>query len=299
MFNQAIINMEIKRREFLKTTAVAATGMMLSSYLPGCKSSAISKEVRDNFGLQLYTLRDVLPGDPRGVLKQVASFGYKQVESFEGAKGMFWGMTNKEFKQLMDNLGMKIVSSHCDINKDFDRKAAEAAEIGMNYLICPYLGPQKTADAFKKFAETFNQRGEVCKKNGIKFGYHNHDYGFVPVDGQLPQDILMQNTDKNLVDFEMDIYWVVTAGQDPVAWIDKYPGRFKLCHIKDRKKGAPLSDRDASVDLGTGSIDFKRILKEGGKKGMDYFIVEQEAYENTTPLAAAKADADYLKNFRI
>lgn len=291
--------MEIKRREFLKTTAVAATGMMLSSYLPGCKSSAISKEVRDNFGLQLYTLRDVLPGDPRGVLKQVASFGYKQVESFEGAKGMFWGMTNKEFKQLMDNLGMKIVSSHCDINKDFDRKAAEAAEIGMNYLICPYLGPQKTADAFKKFAETFNQRGEVCKKNGIKFGYHNHDYGFVPVDGQLPQDILMQNTDKNLVDFEMDIYWVVTAGQDPVAWIDKYPGRFKLCHIKDRKKGAPLSDRDASVDLGTGSIDFKRILKEGGKKGMDYFIVEQEAYENTTPLAAAKADADYLKNFRI
>lgn len=299
MFNQAIINMEIKRREFLKTTAVAATGMMLSSYLPGCKSSAISKEVRDNFGLQLYTLRDVLPGDPRGVLKQVASFGYKQVESFEGAKGMFWGMTNKEFKQLMDNLGMKIVSSHCDINKDFDRKAAEAAEIGMNYLICPYLGPQKTADAFKKFAETFNQRGEACKKNGIKFGYHNHDYGFVPVDGQLPQDILMQNTDKNLVDFEMDIYWVVTAGQDPVAWIDKYPGRFKLCHIKDRKKGAPLSDRDASVDLGTGSIDFKRILKEGGKKGMDYFIVEQEAYENTTPLAAAKADADYLKNFRI
>lgn len=278
---------------------MATTGVLLGSYLPGCKSAAISKEVRDNFGLQLYTLRDVLPNNTKDVLTQVASFGYKQIEGYEGPKGLFWGMTNTEFKKLMDDLGMKFVSSHCNINEDFERKAAQAAEIGMKYLICPYLGPQKTADDFKKFAETFNQRGETCRKNGIRFGYHNHDYGFVPVDGQMPQDILMQNTDKNLVDFEMDIYWVVTAGQDPIAWIDKYPGRFKLSHIKDRKKGAPLSDRDASVDLGTGSIDFKSILKEGGKKGMEYYIVEQEAYVNTTPLAAAKADADYLKNFRI
>jgi sugar phosphate isomerase/epimerase len=291
--------MEIKRREFIRTTAIVTSGMMLSNYLPSCKSSSIAKDVRDNFGLQLYTLRDVLPADPTGILKQVASYGYKQIESFEGPQGIFWGMKNTEFKKRMDDLGMKIVSSHCDINKDFDRKAAEAAEIGMNYLICPYLGPQKTVDDFKKFAETFNQLGETCKKNGIRFGYHNHDYGFVPLEGQMPQDVLMQNTDKNLVDFEMDIYWVVTAGQDPIAWIDKYAGRFKLCHIKDRKKGAPLSQRDASVDLGTGSIDFKKILKEAGRKGMEYYIVEQEAYENTTPLAAAKADANYMKNFRI
>ena len=291
--------MEIKRREFIKTTAVATTGMLLSSYLPACKSASISKDVRNNFGLQLYTLRDVLPNNPKDVLTQVASYGYKQIESYEGQKGMFWGMTNTEFKKLMDDLGMKIISSHCNINQDFEKKAAEAAQIGMKYLICPYLGPQKTIDDFKKFAETFNQRGEVCKKNGIRFAYHNHDYGFVPLEGQMPQDVLMQNTDKSLVDFEMDIYWVVTPGQDPIAWIDKYPGRFKLCHIKDRKKGATPSQRDASVDLGTGSIDFKAILKEGGKKGMEYYIVEQEAYENTTPLAAAKADADYLKNFHI
>jgi sugar phosphate isomerase/epimerase len=291
--------MEIKRRDFIKTTAVVTSGMLLSGYLPACKAASISKDVRDNFGLQLYTLRDVLPNNPKDVLTQVASFGYKQIEGYEGTKGIFWGMKNTEFKKLMDDLGMKFVSTHCDINKDFDRKAAEAAEIGMNYLICPYLGPQKKIDDFKKFAETFNQRGETCKKNGIKFGYHNHDYGFVPLEGQMPQDVLMQNTDKNLVDFEMDIYWVVTPGQDPIAWIDKYPGRFKLCHIKDRKKGAAPSQRDVSVDLGTGSIDFKKILKEACKKVMEYYIVEQEAYENTTPLAAAKADADYLKNFRI
>jgi len=289
----------MKRREFLQTTGFAASGIFLSSYLPSCKSASVSKEVRDNFGLQLYTLRDVLPDDPKGVLKQVASYGYKQIESYEHSKlGIFWGMKNTEFKTLMNDLGMKIVSSHCDINKDFERKAAEAAEIGMTYLLCPYLGPQKKIDDFKKFAETFNQKGEICKKNGIRFGYHNHDYGFVQLEGQYPQDVLMQNTDKNLVDFEMDIYWVVTAGQDPIAWIDKYPGRFKLCHIKDRKKGATPSQRDVSVELGTGSIDFKKILIEADKKGMNYYFVEQEAYENTTPLAAAKADADYLKNFK-
>jgi sugar phosphate isomerase/epimerase len=290
----------MKRREFIKTTGMITSGLALSNYLSACGSAPASNDISQNFGLQLYTLRDVMPNDPKGTLKQVASFGYKQIEGYEhNGMSMFWGMKNTEFKKLMDDLGMKMISSHCNINQDFERKAAEAAEIGMQYLLCAYLGPQKTIDDFKKFAETFNQRGEVCRKNGIKFGYHNHDYGFVQLEGQYPQDVLMQNTDKNLVDFEMDIYWVVTAGQDPIAWMDKYPGRFKLCHVKDRKKGAPLSDRDASVILGTGSIDFKKILKEADAKGMEYYIVEQEAYENTTPLDAAKADAEYLKNFRL
>lgn len=293
--------MSYKRRDFLKTTAVLGTGLALGSYpgLLGCKATAASKTINENFGLQLYTLRDVLPADPKGVITQVASYGYKQIESFEGSKGIFWGMKNTEFKKLMDDLGMKIVSSHCDINKDFERKAEEAAAIGMNYLIAPYLGPQKSVDDFKRFAATFNERGETCKKYGLRFAYHNHDYGFVPLEGQLPQDILMQNTDKNLVDFEMDIYWVVTAGQDPITWFNKYPDRFKLCHIKDRKKNAPASDKNASVVLGQGGIDFHRILREADKKGMKYYIVEQEAYEHTTPLEAARADAAYLKSFKL
>ncbi len=292
--------MNIKRREFIKTTAVLSSGVLLSNYLPACKPATASNNISDNFGLQLYTLRDVLPSDPKAVLKQVASFGYKQIESYEHSTlGIFWGMKHTEFQKYMDDLGMKIVSSHCNINTDFERKAAEAAEIGMDYLICPYLGPQKALDDFKKFADTFNQRGEVCKKNGIRFAYHNHDYSFVPLEGQLPQDVMMQNTDKSLVDFEMDIYWVVTAGQDPIAWFNKYPQRFTLSHIKDRKKGAATSDRNASVNLGTGSIDFKNVLKAGIDKGMKYYIVEQEAYEGTTPLDASKANAEYLKNFSL
>ncbi|GAA4734585.1 sugar phosphate isomerase/epimerase family protein [Flavisolibacter ginsenosidimutans] len=288
------------RRSFLQNAGLAASGILLSSYLPSCKTAAASKSINQNFGLQLYTLRDDLPKDPKGILTQVASFGYKQIESFEGGQGIFWGMSNTEFKKLMDNLGMTIVSSHCDINKDFERKASEAAAIGMKYLLCPYLGPQKSIDDFKRFADTFNKRGEVCKQNGIRFGYHNHDYGFKPVDGQLPQDVLMQNTDKDLVDFEMDMYWVVTAGQNPSDWYRKYPGRFKLCHVKDRQKGVPLTEKkNVSVVLGTGSINFPSHLKVGVANGLKYFIVEQEAYEGTTPLAATKDDATYMKNVKI
>lgn len=293
--------MHYKRREFLKTATVLGSGVALTSFtnLFGCKAASSAKSINENFGLQLYTLRDVLPANPKDVLTKVASYGYKQIESYEGEQGMFWGMKNTEFKKFMDDLGMKIVSSHCDINKDFERKAEEAAAIGMKYLICPWLGPQKSLDDFKKHAATFNQRGETCKKYGLRFAYHNHDYSFVPLEGQLPQDVMMQATDKDLVDFEMDIYWVVTAGQDPIAWFNKYPGRFKLSHVKDRKKGAAPSEKDASVIVGTGGIDFTSILKAAEKNGMDYFIIEQERYDNTTPLDAVKADAEYMKNLRI
>ncbi|HYO22685.1 MAG TPA: sugar phosphate isomerase/epimerase [Flavisolibacter sp.] len=289
------------RRTFLKLSATLGAGLAVSPFansLMGCSSTA-KLNVQNNFGLQLYTLRDDLPKDPKGVLTQVAGFGYKQIESYEGAQGMFWGMGNTGFKKLMDDLGMTLVASHCDINKDFERKAAEAAAIGMKYLICPYLGAQKSIDEYKRIAATFNQRGEVCKKNGIRFAYHNHDYSFRLQEGQYPQDVLMQNTDKELVDYEMDIYWVVTAGQDPAAWFKKYPNRFRLSHVKDRKRDAPASNTEASVVVGTGSIDFPSVLKVAADNGMQHFIVEQEAYEGTTPLAAVKANADYMKKFRF
>lgn len=289
------------RKKFLKTATAGLAITAITGKLLGCTSAAAlgSSGNIKNFGLQLYTLRDVLPKDPKGVLKQVAAMGYKQVESYEGAQGMFWGMKNTEFKKYMDDLGMKIVSSHCDINKDFERKANEAAEIGMKYLIDPWVGSQKDIDTFKKIAETFNARGEVCKKAGLRFGYHNHDYPFVAVHGQLPMDVMIQNSDPSLVDFEMDIYWVVTAGEEPVKWFEKYPGRFKLSHIKDRKKNVPLSVKDASVIAGEGSIDYPGILKAGQKNGLEYYIIEQESYEGTTPLEAAKGNADYMKKLKI
>ena len=287
----------MKSTQFLKLSGgLSLAGLASKS---GFASLAGETAKLKNFGIQLWRVRDDLAKDPKEVLQQLASYGYKQIESFEGGKGIFWGMTNTEFKAEMDNLGMKIISSHCDISKDFEKKAADAAAIGMKYLICPYKGPQKDLDAFKKFADEFNQKGEICKKNGIRFAYHNHDYSFVNMNGEMGQDVMMKNTDPNLVDFELDMYWVVAAGQDIETWLKKYPKRFRLCHVKDRKKGAPLTDKDESVVVGTGSINYPKILKTAKKYGMEYYIVEQEKWEGTTPMQAAQADAVYMKTLSI
>lgn len=287
--------MSYNRRQFLKTGGAFAATLAVGSSTDLFAAYAPIK----TFGLQLYTLRNELPKDPQGVLKQVASFGYKQIEGYEGAKGIYWGMSNKEFKKFTGDLGITMISTHCDINKDFEKKAAEAGEIGMKYLICPAIGAQKTLDDYKRFAEKFNACGEICKKNGLRFAYHNHGYTFTPLDGVMPQDVLMQNTNADLVDFEMDIYWVATPGEDPIAWLKKYPKRFRLCHVKDRLKGADPKEHDASVDLGTGYLDFTTILKEAKKVGMEYYIVEQERYEGTTPLKSAEVDAAYMRKLSI
>ena len=162
----------------------------------------------------------------------------------------------------------------------------------MKYLMCRYLGPNKELNFYKQAAADFNKSGEICKRNGLRFAYHNHDYSFKPVEGQLPQDVMMQNTDPNTVDYEMDIYWVVTAGEDPIKWINKYPNRFRLGHVKDRRN-------NESVVVGTGTIDFPGILREARNKGMAYFIVEQEAYTGTTPIDAVRANAEYMKKLKL
>lgn len=290
--------MAYNRRKFLQQAGLLGSGVVLtaiSSKLMGCNTvkSVITGEPVEGFGLQLYTLRDVLPKDPKGVLKQVASFGYKQIESYEGDKGMFWGMGNKEFASYLNDLGMRVVSSHCDTSKNgFERKADQAAEIGMKYLISPWLGPNKSLDFYKKAADHFNECGAICKERGLRFAYHNHDYSFKPVEGELPQDVLMRATDPDSVDYEMDIFWVVAAGQDPIAWFKKYPNRFRLSHIKDRKGSE-------SVTLGTGTIDFAPILKAGEEQGLQYFLVEQEHYTGTTPIAAVQDSALYMKNLKF
>ena len=286
----------MKRNEFLKISG----GLALAGLASRSAFASLAKDDKlKDFGIQLWSVRDDLAKDPKEVLKQLASYGYKQIESFEGRQGMFWGMTNTEFESYMDELGTKLIASHCDITKDFEKKAAEAAAIGMKYLICPWKGPQKDIDAFKKFADEFNEKGEICQKNGIRFAYHNHDYSFVDMNGQLGQDVMMKNTDPKLVDFELDMYWVVAGGQDIETWLNKYPKRFRLCHVKDRKKGVATTDKNESVVVGTGSIDYAKILKTAKKQGMEYYIVEQEKWDGTTPMQAAQANAGFMKNLSI
>ncbi len=288
--------MQYNRRKFLQSTGLFVAG----SFLAKNSLTAAGMGKLPAVGLQLYTVRDDMPKDPKGVLKQAASFGYKQIESFEDKNlGMFWGMKPAEFNNYINGLGMKLISSHCDINKDFEKKVVDASSIDMKYLICPWVGPQKSIDDFKKIADQFNTCGDICKKHGIGFAYHNHAYPFKPVDGQIPLDVMLKNTNRATVDFEMDIYWVVTGGADPEKYLRQYSDRFRLCHIKDRKKDAAPGDENASCNVGEGSINFSKILHTAQNNGVKYFIVEQERYDNTTPLQSAQADAKYLKNLII
>jgi sugar phosphate isomerase/epimerase len=291
--------MKQQRREFLKWTGGLAMGAVIAPLAGKWIMDEETASKIKSFGLQLWTVRDDLAKDPKATLKQVAAFGYKHVESFEGAKGMFWGMKNTEFKKYISDLGMTMNSSHFGGTDNFEKKVADAAEIGMKYLTMAWEGPGKTIDDYKKYAEEWNKKGELCKKNGLRFAFHNHDYTFRPLEGQLAQDVLINGTDPALVDFEMDIYWVVAAGQDPEAWFKKYPNRFRLCHIKDRSKTPGTDNGKNSVTLGTGSIDFKKVLKTAKANGMNYFIVEQEYFEGSTPLKDVETDAEYMKKLKF
>ena len=187
--------MNFNRRSFIKSAGAAAAGTAFTSSLAlslsscgltGNKSgdsdststskiTTVTASIPD-FGLQLYSVRDIIGKDPKGVLKQIAGFGYRKVESYQGDQGVFWGMKPAEFKAYMTELGMTIVSTHADTTKNLEKTAAEAAEAGLTYVLQPYIGPQKSLDEWKKRADEFNKRGEICNKAGVKFGYHNHDY---------------------------------------------------------------------------------------------------------------------------
>lgn len=245
------------------------------------------------FGIQLYSVKEDMAIDPQITMRSLAGYGYKQFEGFDGGKGILWGMQPAEFKSLMTDTGATMVASHANVFENLETQAAQAAEVGMKYLICPWIGPQKSLDDYKKKADEFNQIGEKIKSFGLRFAYHNHDYTFVELEGSLPQDILMDNTDPASVDFEMDIYWVHVANAKPAEYLAKYPGRFSLCHLKDAESGSG-DPHQRGVLLGAGEIPYPELIKHSKELGMEYFIVEQERFPSGTPMEAAETNAKYL-----
>lgn len=283
----------MQRRSFLKQSGLLTAGALSLSQLD-VFANAPQKAINP-FGVQLYSTRDILPKDPKGVMTQLAQMGYKQFESYSGPQGFLWGMEPKEMKSFLGDMGVKMISTHFDINKDLDKSIDMANGAGLSYLLCPYIGPQKTFDDWKKIADKFNTIGEQVSKGGLKFGYHNHDYSFKPLDGKIPQEYLLANTDPKHVMFELDLCWIDVAGQDPVAHLKKYGKRYELCHIKDYKKenGKPVQN-----DLGKGNVDFKKTLRTAMDNGMKYFIVEQEEYPESV-LGSMKNDAEYMKKLTV
>ncbi|WP_224998434.1 sugar phosphate isomerase/epimerase [Cesiribacter sp. SM1] len=305
--------MSNNRREFLRLSAsLLASGLVLpfiscdsstnnnqqaAADTTGTAGTTANNGAQIDFGIQLWTVKQDMAQDPKGTLQKLASYGYKQIESFEGDKGIFWGMTNKEFSDYLQSLGMTIISTHANVKENLEMKAQQAAEIGMKYVIDPYEGPQQSLDDFKRMAERFNEYGQICQKHGVKFAYHNHDYTFKEIEGVVPQTLLLEQTDPALVDFELDMYWVAAGGGNIEDSLKKHSGRYKLGHVKDRMKGA--TEGDASTVIGEGSIDYQPILKVAKNNGMEYFFVEQERFDNDSPMESSRKNAEAMKNFRI
>ena len=285
------------RRTFLYTGGLLAAASAAHGMGP-----LIAKGSKLTPGIQLYMVREEMARDAAGTLKQLGAMGYTQLESYGGDKGVFWGLIPTEFQKLAAGYGLKLVSTHHNPmpTAEFELLAAQAAQIGMKYLVCPWLGPQKSIDDFKRFADEFNQRGKICKAHGLRYAYHPHDYPYKPVDGQLPIDVLLAGTDADLVDFQMDVYYTVTEGQSPYQYFAKHKGRFKLMHLRDvLKQRLPKgSAEESACDMGEGIINFPRLINAAQAEGVRYFFVEQSRFNHETPLQSAKKNVGYLKKLR-
>jgi sugar phosphate isomerase/epimerase len=315
------------RRFFLKQTSALALGTLL---FPACNSENSTKtaETSDTtaaattqarpangnlgpIGLQLYSVKDVIEGDLKGILNQLGAIGYKEVESYPGQKGHYFGYTPVEFKAMLNDAGMELVSSHfgsgsrkdkpgawqqATLLQNFEQLAEKAAQTGQKYLTCSSLSDslRKTPDDLKRTADLFNKAGETCKKAGLQFAYHNHAFEFEKVGNVVLYDYLLDNTDPETVKYELDMFWVVAGGQDPMAYFNKYPNRFPLGHVKDMDKG----DKTKNTEVGSGSIDYAKILDAAKEKGMKHFFVEQESFTRPS-MESMRMNYEYLSKLSV
>jgi sugar phosphate isomerase/epimerase len=277
------------RRNFLKASGALAIGSFL---LPDVAKAADRRSVKDA-GLQLYTVRNEMLKDNTGTLKKIASLGYKEIESAGSEKGSYYGFKPAEMKKICADLGMTLRSGHVHYDDKWQQTIDDAAESGQEYLIVSVM-PEKgqTVDNYKHTAEVFNKAGEAAKKSNISFGYHNHDSEFEKDNGKVLYDVLLENTNPEFVKMEMDLGWVIVTGNDPLAYFEKYPGRFPLWHLKDMD----LKEKH-SVEFGKGSLDVKKMLENSKKAGMKYFFVEQEEYSGTA-FDCLEYNINYLKNLK-
>lgn len=283
----------MKINKFFKSivTASAVFIMTLFTFIANVNAQSTGKPFG---GLALYTVRDSMMKDARATLAKVAQAGYVNVESAGYNNGKFYNLSPTEFKALLDEMHLTPISAHQGsvTFENADKQIADLKEAGFKYFVIP-VPPMGTFsyDAVNKrmgmkggakaLAETLNILGKKCKDAGLELLYHNHDFEFNKDDeGNVVLDYLLEHCDKSIVNFQMDLYWVTKAGQDPVDYFKRYPGRFKIWHVKD------MDDQGRFAPVGKGHIDFKRVLAEKKLSGMQYYYVEQDACFNETPLEA-------------
>lgn len=302
--------MTYSRRKFLKNSTLTAAGVaFLSNQLfAETKAGHIT-------GVQLYSVRDDMKKDPFGTLKLISAMGYKYVEHASYVDRKFYGYSAADFKKLLGDLGMEMKSGHTVMGKDHwnDSKkdftdlwkytVEDAAIVGQQYVISPWLDDsyRKTYDDLKAYMEVFNKSGELCKKSGMKFGYHNHDFEFgEKLNDVKVFDIILQNTDPALVTQQLDIGNMYHAGGIAADIIKQYPNRFELLHVKDEIKSAKgeMGGVFESTILGKGLVPVKEVVDLAKKSGGTlHFIIEQESYQGRTPLDCIKEDLAIMKQW--
>lgn len=289
----------MKRRQFIQTAAAASAAAFIPSFAFGGSKRKV--------GIQLYTLRDVIYKDVQGTLKQVADLGYQELELFGYNDGKVFGKPVNEVVKMVSDLGMKITSGHYvtglvsqpnrpamvgTLVNGWEKAASDAKLLGQEYMVIAYLqkDERKTLDDYKKVCELINKNAEICAKYGMRIGYHNHDFEFEPIDGQVPYDLMMKELDPKSVSMELDLFWSTYANHDPLKLIAAHPGRFEQWHVKDMRK----DDRKLNADVGTGTIDFKAIFAKAKESGFKHFYIEHDTFP-VSSIESVKADAQNIK----
>lgn len=290
------------RRTFLKQSVVLAAA--------ACIRPNVLFTDNYKLGLQLYTIRDAIAKDLRGTLKQISAYGYQEVETYGfnyGDNKYYWGQEPKIARKILEESQLTTSAGHYDLDKFFlngkssdelkryvDQCIEGATELRQQYIVWPWLSPEnRSLEKIKVLADTLNSIGEQIKKGRLQLAYHNHDFEFVEQEGQFGYNILLNETDPDLVKFEMDLYWVTNASKlSPHDWFLKQPGRFVTWHLKDMDK----QDRNLHTTMGDGTIDYKRILPDAKLSGVKHMFVEQGNNYIPDSMSCVKRSAGYVKN---
>ena len=288
----------MKRRDFIQYSSIMSAGILA---LPGC-TVAVENKDKKNIGVQLYTVRDEMSKDAIGTLKSLASIGFKELESAGYCDGMYYGMKPAEFRKILDDHGLTMPSGHYltgnqdpeiigTLNNGWEQAVEDALAVGQKYMVLAYLFDfeRERLDQYKELADIMNTKADIARQAGIQFCYHNHDFEFQELEGEIPMEVVLNETDKELVKMELDLYWINKVDQDPVAFFSKYPKRTPLWHVKDMDNSA---DRKFT-EVGNGVIDFKTIFKHADKSGMKHFFVEQDVCEKP-PLESLSISHKYV-----
>jgi sugar phosphate isomerase/epimerase len=276
-----------KRRTFIKTTAAAMMAALLTP------NKMWAKKKNKVIGIQLYTLREMLKENFEETLDIVSSIGYSTIESAGYADRKFYGYYPKEYKNILEDYGLTPVSSHARFALiDAPYVIDDTLESGAKYLVYPWLAEnqRKTIDDYKRLADEFNIIGELCKNGGLTFAYHNHAFEFEDKNGVIPYNVLLENTEPDLVSMELDLYWIMRGGFNPKEYFDVFPGRFKLWHVKDMLDTSVMD----FAPVGQGILNFQAIFRQKEKAGLEYAFVEQDSHSNDDPIFNIETSFNYL-----